>query len=43
MFLESWGPSSHSDHTTREENWADFSKTSDGGFSADDVEVESQR
>jgi len=40
---ESWGPSSHSDHTTREENWADFSKTSDGGFSADDVEVESQR
>ena len=40
---ESWGPSSLSETFARDENWADFSKTPDGGLPTDDDELESRR
>ena len=43
IFIESWGPTSQGDHTPREENWADFSKSFDGALSADEEEFEYRR
>ncbi|XP_065057937.1 ralBP1-associated Eps domain-containing protein 2-like [Rhopilema esculentum] len=40
---ESWGPSTHTESATKEENWADFSKSFDGSLSADEGEFESNR